>query len=239
MSINILENFLPENTLPFLKIWFGEYNCHLKITKNRNSKLGDYRKLPDKTHQITINGTLEPQLFFFVLTHELAHLLHLKNMEEKFLLTAKNGNQTFREMLIESIEVYQEDLKLIIKKFSKSPKANFMASPELVKYFHKEEEGFSFVENLEIGTQFIFKEETYIIKEKIKKRYLCKNLSSNREYYSNLLQRLKNCRNMNKNNYCVIMAGGIGSRFWPCLPKNSLNSFKIFWNWQNDDSTNF
>ena len=38
MSINILENFLPENTLPFLKIWFGEYHCHLKITKNRNSK---------------------------------------------------------------------------------------------------------------------------------------------------------------------------------------------------------
>ena len=57
-----------------------------------------------------------------------------------------------------------------------------MASPELVKYFHKEEEGFSFVEDLEIGTQFMFKEETYIIKEKIKKRYLCKNLSSNREY---------------------------------------------------------
>jgi predicted SprT family Zn-dependent metalloprotease len=31
--------------------------------------------MPDNSHQITINGTLEPQLFFFVLTHELAHLI--------------------------------------------------------------------------------------------------------------------------------------------------------------------
>ena len=76
MSVSVLEKFLPENALPYLKIWFGSYPCHLKITKNRNSKLGDYRKLPDKSHQITVNGTLEPQLFFFVLTHELAHLIH-------------------------------------------------------------------------------------------------------------------------------------------------------------------
>ena len=80
MSVSVLEKFLPENALPYLKIWFGSYPCHLKITKNRNSKLGDYRKLPDKSHQITVNGTLEPQLFFFVLTHELAHLIGFNNL---------------------------------------------------------------------------------------------------------------------------------------------------------------
>jgi hypothetical protein len=85
-------------------------------------------------------------------------------------------------MLLESLEAYQEDLKLIIKDFSKSPKANFMASPELVKYFHKEEDGFYYLENLEIGERFIFRKETYIIKEKIKKRYLCKNLSNGKQY---------------------------------------------------------
>ena len=42
----------------------------------------------------------------------------------------------FREMLLESLTVYAEDLRPIIQKFSKSPKANFMASPDLVKYFH-------------------------------------------------------------------------------------------------------
>ena len=155
MSISVLEKFLPENTLPFLKVWFGIYPCHLKITKNRNSKLGDYRKLPDKSFQITINGTLEPQLFFFVLTHELAHLIAFEKFGRKISPHGMEWKQTFREMLLESIEVYKNDLKPIILKFSKSPKANFMASPDLVKYFHREaEEGMIFIENLSVGESF-------------------------------------------------------------------------------------
>jgi len=50
MSINVLEQYLPERTLPFLKKWFADYVIHIRITKNRDSKLGDYRKLPDKSH---------------------------------------------------------------------------------------------------------------------------------------------------------------------------------------------
>lgn len=190
MSISVLEKFLPENTLPFLKIWFGDYPCHLKITKNRNSKLGDYRKLPDKSFQITINGTLEPQLFFFVLTHELAHLIAFEKYGRRISPHGMEWKQTFREMLLESINVYQEDLKPIILKFSKSPKANFMASPELVKYFHREaEEGLIFIENLMIGDSFDYKNEVFLIEETAKKRYLCKNLKNGKKYYfKNLVQ---------------------------------------------------
>jgi Zn-dependent peptidase ImmA (M78 family) len=50
------------------------YSCHIRITK-RSSKLGDYRYRSGETQQISINGDLEPQLFFFVLTHEIAHLI--------------------------------------------------------------------------------------------------------------------------------------------------------------------
>lgn len=182
MPVHVLEKFLPENALPFLKVWFGSYRCHLKITKNRDSKLGDYRKMQDNSHQITVNGTLEPQLFFFVLTHELAHLIAFEKFGRKISPHGQEWKATFREMLLESLSIYKDDLKPIILHFSKSPKANFMASPELVKYFHKEEEGFSYIENLEIGAEFGFRKETYIIKEKIKKRYLCKNLTNGKQY---------------------------------------------------------
>lgn len=182
MSTKILENFLPENSLFYLKIWFSSYDCHLKITKNRNSKLGDYKKLSDKSHQITINGTLEPQLFFFVLTHELAHLIAFEKNGRKILPHGNEWKQTFREMLLESINVYAEDLRPIILKFSKSPKANFMASPELVKYFYHENEEEQYIENLKIGDEFFFGKEKFILKEKLKKRYLCKKISNGREY---------------------------------------------------------
>ena len=192
MSVSVLEKFLPENTLPFLKKWFGDYPCHLKITKNRNSKLGDYRKLPDKSHQITVNGTLEPQLFFFVLTHELAHLIAFEQFGRRISPHGTEWKNTFREMLLESIDVYQEDLKPIILKFSKSPKANFMASPDLVKYFHKEsDDGLIFVENLKVGDQFIFRNEIFIIEETAKKRYICKDIKNGKRYYFRNLAQVK------------------------------------------------
>lgn len=193
MSVSVLEKFLPENALPYLKIWFGSYPCHLKITKNRNSKLGDYRKLPDKSHQITVNGTLEPQLFFFVLTHELAHLIAFEKYGRSISPHGVEWKQTFREMLLESLTVYAEDLRPIIQKFSKSPKANFMASPDLVKYFHvpKEDDEQTFIENLKKGELFEYKKEIFVIEETTKKRYLCKNIKSSRKYYFRNLAQVK------------------------------------------------
>ena len=193
MSIKVLEKFLPDNALPYLKIWFGSYPCHLKITKNRNSKLGDYRKLPDKSHQITVNGTLEPQLFFFVLTHELAHLIAFEKYGRRISPHGAEWKQTFREMLLESLTVYAEDLRPIIQKFSKSPKANFMASPDLVKYFHvpKEDDEQTFIENLKKGELFEYKKEIFVIEETTKKRYLCKNIKSSRKYYFRNLAQVK------------------------------------------------
>ena len=193
MSVSVLEKFLPENALPYLKIWFGSYPCHLKITKNRNSKLGDYRKLPDKSHQITVNGTLEPQLFFFVLTHELAHLIAFEKYGRRISPHGAEWKQTFREMLLESLTVYTEDLRPIIQKFSKSPKANFMASPDLVKYFHRPEEDDeqTFIENLKKGELFEYKKEIFVIEETTKKRYLCRNLKSGLKYKVNTLARVR------------------------------------------------
>ena len=184
MSINTLEQYLPERTFPFLKKWFSDYYIHIKITKNRNSKLGDYRRLPDKSHQITINSTLDKQLFFFVLTHELAHLIAFEKFNFRISPHGKEWKNTFTEMLLESIDIYTDDLKPIIRSFSKNPKANFMASPELVRYFHIEHPGENlvFIETLLINDEFRYKGDDYVIIEKKKKLHLCINLKNSKKY---------------------------------------------------------
>ena len=193
MSIPLLEKYLPDHCLPYLKEWFGNYSIHIKITRGRNSKLGDYRKLPDKSHQITINSTLQPELFFFVLTHELAHLLAFEKFGNRILPHGKEWKNTFSAMLLESISTYEEDLKPIILKFLKSPKANFMASPELVRYFHIEdcEDESSYIEDLQIQDQFIYRKKIYIIEEKRKKNYLCTQLDTNKKYIFKPLARVE------------------------------------------------
>ena len=193
MSISLLEKYLPENTLPYLKTWFGDHSIHIKITKGRNSKLGDYRKMPDKSHQITINSTLQPSLFFFVLTHELAHLIAFEKFGRRISAHGSEWKQTFQEMLLESISIYSEDLKPIILNFSKSPKANFMASPDLVRYFHIEdyEDESSYIEDLTINDRFIYRKQTYILQEKLKKNYLCQNLDNGKKYIFKPLARVE------------------------------------------------
>jgi SprT protein len=195
MSIHSLEKYLPPNTLHYLKIWFADYYIHIKVTRNRNSKLGDYRKLPNHSHEITINSTLVPQLFFFVLTHELAHLIAFEKYGRKISPHGNEWKETFRHMLLQSISVYEEDLRPVIIQFSKSPKANFMASPDLVKYFHieKQEDSLTFIEELEKGDFFMYRNEKYLLEGLIKKNYLCKNLATGRKYSFKPLARVEKC----------------------------------------------
>lgn len=195
MSIQSLEKYLPPNTLPYLKIWFADYYIHIKITKNRDSKLGDYRKLPDNTHEITLNSTLVPELFFFVLTHELAHLIAFEKYGRRISPHGNEWKETFRQMLLQSLEVYEEKLRPVIVKFSRSPRANFMASPELVRYFHieKQDDRLVFIEKLQKGDFFIYRNEKYLLEGLIKKNYLCKNLATGRKYSFKPLARVEKC----------------------------------------------
>lgn len=193
MSIQPLEKYLPENTLQYLKIWFADHYIHIKITRNRDSKLGDYRKLPDGSHEITINSTLVPQLFFFVLTHELAHLIAFEKYGRRISPHGNEWKETFRKMLLQSLDVYEENLRPIIVKFSKSPKANFMASPDLVKYFHidKHDDTLVFIETLQKGDFFVYRNEKYLLEGLIKKNYLCKHLATGRKYSFKPLARVE------------------------------------------------
>lgn len=184
MSIAVLQKYLPDNTFPFLKNWFGEFYIHIKITRGRNSKLGDFRRMPDKTHQITINATLQPPLFFFVLTHELAHLIAFEKYGYRISPHGAEWKHVYRKMLLESLTIYPEDLRPIILNFAKSPKANFMAAPDLVRYFHIEDfkEAESFIEDLEAGNKFVYRKQSYIVEEKRKKNYLCQNIETGKKY---------------------------------------------------------
>ncbi|WBV59323.1 SprT-like domain-containing protein [Chryseobacterium camelliae] len=178
-----------------MKKWFSDYYIHIKITRERSSKLGDYRKLPDNSHEITINSTLSPQLFFFVLTHELAHLIAFEKFGRRISPHGNEWKTTFREMLLESLGVYEEELKPIITKFSRSPKANFMASPDLVKFFHagNTEDNVCYIEEIEKGDFFVYQNQKYLQEGLIKKNYLCKNLVTGRKYSFKPLARVEKC----------------------------------------------
>lgn len=185
MSLQKLEKHLPADTLRFLNKWFGDFYIHIHISRDRTSKLGDYQKQRDGSHRISINHTLVPELFFFVLTHELAHLIAFEKFGRRIAPHGAEWKQVYREMLLESISVYPADLQGILLKFAKNPTANFSVNRDLVKFFgHRGNAGgvVKFIEELAPGDHFIFKNQEYLLETKLKKNYLCTNLATGKKY---------------------------------------------------------
>jgi len=195
MSITALQPFLPADPecLAYLKKWFGAHHIHLKVTRERATKLGDYRKLGKNVHRITINGTLPPQLFFFVLTHELAHLIAFDRYGLRIMPHGKEWKQIFREMLLESLSLYEEELQPIIKRFAAAPKASFTASPDLVRYFDVQQAADEtlYVGDLLVTDRFLYRNEAYQIEEKRKKNYLCVHAKTGRKYIFKAIARVE------------------------------------------------
>ena len=202
MSIQLLQKYLPETAFPYLKDWFAAHQIHLHISRSRNSKLGDYQRLKDGSHKISINHNLQPELFFFVLTHELAHLIAFDQSKNgRIAPHGKEWKITFRKMLHESLNVYSEGLKPHILQFSKSPKANFMASGPIVKFFHKDELSNNevFMDELAVDDSFLYRKQIYIIRQKLKKNYLCENLQNGKKYIFKALAKVEKIKNSNGN----------------------------------------
>lgn len=73
---------------------------HLKITRARDSKYGDYcPSYKGRKQRITINGNLDKYSFLITFLHELAHLLVNERLEPGFLPHGKEWKSTFRQLL--------------------------------------------------------------------------------------------------------------------------------------------
>ena len=73
----IMSHYVPPQAVGDIVGYINNYSIYLKITRERNTKFGDYR-LPSHQnpgHCISVNGNLPPEGFLLVLLHELAHML--------------------------------------------------------------------------------------------------------------------------------------------------------------------
>src|SRR6202007_2054142 len=72
----VLQKYIPEPAVPIIARWIIEYDFKLKIKRERNTKLGDYRSpSAGQNHTITINYNLNKYAFLITLVHEVAHLV--------------------------------------------------------------------------------------------------------------------------------------------------------------------
>lgn len=188
MNLEQLQPYLPKNALVFIEKWINPYPLTLKITRSRQTKLGDYRKLqPQKRHQITVNGDLNPEAFFFVFTHEIAHMMvYAKYNYGQVAPHGKEWKIMFGKLLAESIEIYPEELRIYVAKHAQSPKASVGADSNIAKFLINDSEDYQdYLEDLQIGTHFKLGQKVFQKGEKRKLRYICCDIKTNKNYLIN------------------------------------------------------
>jgi SprT protein len=182
------QSYIPEKAIPVVQFLIEQHHFTLKIVNQRQTKHGDFRKLPNGMFQITVNNNLNKYQFLLTLIHEIAH--HVTY--QKFGIVQPHGKEwktVFQHLMLPLLqpEIYPNHILPILANYLKSPKASTDTDVNLslaLKEYSKES-GKSYIFELSIGSMFLFKNKTYKRGAKRRTRIECLNLHNKRVYLFN------------------------------------------------------
>lgn len=185
---DILQKYLPVNSINLVLELFEEYRFHLKITKKRNSKMGDYRPPAyGKTHRITVNHDLNPYAFLITLVHEIAHLAVHEKYQRSVYPHGKEWKMSYQILLTPFIDrgVFPEDITQALHHFFIKRLNTSRSDAELTSVLRKYDLPNGTVPITELPKDALFKladGRLFLKGEQLRKRYVCKCLSNRRSY---------------------------------------------------------
>lgn len=185
---NVLKKYLPERAVANCLELIQNTGVHLKIVNERVTRHGDYRRMPDGRHQITVNATLNQYRFLITLVHEIAHLVAFEKYGRRIKPHGLEWKHTFQHLMLPFIrpEIFPSKLLPLLAKHFRNPKASSSTDANLsiaLKQFDKQQSDNSYVFELPIGTVFrIHNGKMYQKGKKRVKRYECIELDSGRMF---------------------------------------------------------
>lgn len=183
-----LKPFLPEGGLETVMAWLDGYPVTIRITRNRRTKLGDYRPpVKDPMHRISVNGTLNPYEFLITLTHEIAHMIVWGKYNRRVRPHGKAWKSQYSSMLAILLEksIFPVEMQAMVSKQVSHPKANSHGHSDLVRMLQENSPGHTgvFLEDLPYGALFSLPGGRKFRKhEKLRKWYRCTSQDNNRVY---------------------------------------------------------
>ena len=185
---NTLQKYLPERAVAPCFELIKTHGVHLKIVNHRVTRHGDYRRMPNGMHQITVNASLNKYRFLITLVHEIAHLVAFEAYGRRIKPHGMEWKRTFQHLMVPFIrpEIFPSQLLPIIANHFKNPKASSSTDARLsiaLKAFDVEERTNSYVYELPAGSIFrLYNGKLFKKGKKKVKRYECVELSTGRLY---------------------------------------------------------
>ena len=182
------KNYIPEKSTPFIQFLIDEHSFDLKIVNQRQTKHGDFRKLPNGRFQITVNNNLNKYQFLLTLVHEIAH--HVTH--QKFGRVQPHGKEwktVFQHLMLPFLrpDIYPMEMLPLLANYFKNPKASTDADINLSLALkgNTAETGKHFIFDIPYGSFFEFKNIIYKKGNKRRTRYECLNMKNNKVYLFN------------------------------------------------------
>lgn len=184
---DILAKYIPERAVaPVFKL-VETHGVYLKIVNERKTRHGDYRRLPNGAHQITVNANLNPYRFLITLIHEIAHLVAFEKYGRRIKPHGKEWKYFFQHLMLPYIqpEIFPQELLPYLARHFKNPTASSDTdthlSVALKKYDPVSDKNYIF--ELPQGSLFrIYNGKVFKKGKKRIKRYECEEISSGKIY---------------------------------------------------------
>ena len=192
-KVDILAKYMPPAAAPIIAKWIDYFKCEFKISKNRSTKLGDYRH-PFKTngHKISVNNNLNPYAFLVTTVHEFAHLITYNDYKNKVKPHGTEWKNNFKKMMVPffELEVFPPDMHQIIVNYLNNPAASSCTDLTLARALKNYDSpiGTTRIEELPLHTIFTLKDGRKFKKgERLRKRFRCECLNNGNIYLFNPL----------------------------------------------------
>jgi SprT protein len=185
-----LEKYIPQASVASVFQLITSYNIHLKIVNERVTRHGDYRKLINGQHQITINSNLNKYRFLITLIHEIAHLKAFKKYGVLIKPHGKEWKHTFQQLMLPYVrpEIFPNQLLPYLAIHFKNPKASSDTDTKLslaLKHYDAPNDK-NYIFEIPLGENFrLYNGKIFKRGKKRVKRYECLEISSGKIYLFN------------------------------------------------------
>ena len=192
-KVDVLAQYLPASAAPIIAKWIDYFQCEFKISKNRATKLGDYRHpFKNNGHKISVNKDLNPYSFLVTTVHEFAHLLTWNDHRNKVKPHGEEWKKNFKRMMkpFFEMQVFPPDIHHTIVDYLNNPSASSCTDLSLARALKKYDTHLHTirVEELPLKAIFTLKDGRKFEKgEQIRKRYRCHCLTNDKIYLFNPL----------------------------------------------------
>ncbi|MBJ6366814.1 SprT-like domain-containing protein [Snuella sedimenti] len=187
---NLLKDYLPKLALPqVLKLLENEH-LTVKIKAERKTRHGDYKRLPNGKHQITVNSNLNEYRFLITLVHEIAHFEAYKNYGHFIKPHGIEWKRCFQHLMLPFFNpgIFPLELLPLLANHFKNPKASSDTDVRLslaLKQFDEPNDK-AYVFEVPLGSVFkIYNGRLFKKGHKRVKRYECVEVNTGKLYLFN------------------------------------------------------